>query len=86
MSRGWRLAALAAPAVLAAGCGSQEAGEQATRPGADDDDAATRPLGRRYAIAVTLPAGWDGRLGRGALHAASFPLPAAAPGSLRAAF
>lgn len=37
---------------------------------------AARQLGPRYGISVTLPAGWDGRLGRGALHAASFPLAA----------
>jgi hypothetical protein len=32
-------------------------------------------LGPRYGISVSLPPGWDGRVGRGVVQAATFPLP-----------
>lgn len=76
-----QLAALSAGfALLAAGCGAEQAGEPATQARTERATAGPRQLGPRYGIAVTLPAEWDGRLGRGALHAASFPLPADALG------
>jgi hypothetical protein len=42
--------------------------------------AGPRQLGPSHGIAVTLPAGWDGRLGRGAVYAANFQLPPDTPG------
>jgi hypothetical protein len=74
-------ALIAAVAVLSlVGCGSGPQAEEATQASVDQTAAGTRQLGPRYGIAVTLPPGWDGRLGRGVLHAASFTLPADAPG------
>jgi hypothetical protein len=71
------LVALAAGvALLAAGCGAQQATDQATQAKTDKELRGTRQLGPRYGIALTLPAGWDAQLGRGALHAASFSLAA----------
>lgn len=84
MSTVRQLAVLAALAVLATSCGAVETAEHARE--AEADPAATASLlEARYGIALTLPAGWDGRLGRGVLHAASFPFPADAPGSTRKA-
>jgi hypothetical protein len=83
VSRPRRLAVLAALGALASGCGAVETPEQARQVGATPST--SRPLGPRYGIAVTLPAGWDGRIGRGALHAGSFPLPGDAPGWTRTA-
>jgi hypothetical protein len=48
--------------AVAAGCGAVR---HETSPGALS----------RYGLQVDLPAGWDGRIGRGAIHAANFPLP-----------
>ncbi|HEX2111030.1 MAG TPA: hypothetical protein VHF67_05710 [Gaiellaceae bacterium] len=62
--------------LLAAGCGAG----QATPRNAERAGTESRTLGERYGIAATLPPGWDGRLRRGALHAASFALPTDAPG------
>jgi hypothetical protein len=70
MSRRGLVALTAGAALLTAGCGA----EQATQAKTEQGRSAARQLGPRYGIAATLPAGWDGRLGRGALHAASFPL------------
>jgi hypothetical protein len=76
-----RLAVVAAAvAFLDVGCGGEQAAEQATQPMAKPVIAGPRQLGSRYGISVRLPAGWDGRLGRGVLHAASFPLPPEASG------
>jgi hypothetical protein len=75
----WRreLAALTTgAALLAAGCGAERATDPAIPAKSEQAAGAARQLGPRYGIAVTLPAGWEGRLGRGALHAASFPLAA----------
>jgi hypothetical protein len=58
------------------GCGSERQAEEATQ----GSTAEPRELGPGYGIAVTLPPGWDGRLRRGVLYAASFALPADAPG------
>jgi hypothetical protein len=85
VSRRGRVVVLVALAVLMSGCGAVETPEQARQVEADRAADAPRQLGPRYGIAVTLPAGWDGWLGRGALHAASFPLPADAPGWTRKA-
>ncbi|SRR6266511_4251079 len=78
-ARGLALVA-AAVALLGAGCGGEQAPEQATRSKAKLLVGRPNQLGPRYGIAVTLPAGWDGRLGHGALHAATFPLPPETPG------
>jgi hypothetical protein len=76
-----RLAVVAAAVtLLGIGCGGEGAAEQATPRKAELVLAGPRQLGSRYGISVTLPAGWHGRLGRGTLHAASFPLPPEAPG------
>ena len=83
MSTVRQLAVLAALALLATSCGAVETAEQESQTAADPAATAPSLLGPRYGIAVTLPAGWDGRLGRGALHAASFPLPADIPGWTR---
>jgi hypothetical protein len=71
-----QLAVLAALALLTTGCGAEQAAEQARQADGERVSATSRRLGPRYGIAVTLPAGWDGRLERGALYAASFPLAA----------
>jgi hypothetical protein len=63
-------------ALCVAACGTEQAPRDTTEQGA----AGTHELGPRYGITVTLPAGWDGRLSRGALHAANFALPPDAPG------
>jgi hypothetical protein len=79
------LIALGCAALLAAGCGGAEANGGAARAGGDKAGRIARQLGPRYGIAAILPAGWNGRLGRGALHASSFPLPVDAPGWMREA-
>lgn len=66
-------------AAFAAACGAERAPDQPTQAGSMERPATVRELGPRYGIAAALPAGWDGRLERGALHAASFRL---APGLL----
>jgi hypothetical protein len=71
-----QLAALAALAGLTTGCGAEQAAEQARQADGERVSATSRSLGPRYGITITLPAGWDGRLERGALSAASFPLAA----------
>lgn len=68
------VAALIVLAGLGAGCGARGAAESAPDP-APPVGQSSGQLGPRYGIAVVLPDGWDGRLGRGAFHAASFPLP-----------
>lgn len=78
-----QLGLLAALVVLTSGCGAVEPSEQARQAEADRAANSPRQLEPRYGIAVTLPAGWDGRLARGALHAASFPLLGDAPGWTR---
>jgi hypothetical protein len=76
-----RLAILGATvALLGVGCGGEQASERTTAPKAELVVAGPRQLGSRYGISVALPPGWHGRLGRGTLHAASFPLPSDAPG------
>lgn len=76
MSRRDLVALTAGLALLVGGCGGERATDQATRAKPEQGISAARQLGPRDGIAVMLPAGWDGRLGRGALHAASFPLAA----------
>ena len=81
MSAAIRLAVgSAAVALVGVGCGGERTGEEAAQPKAKLVVAGPRQLGPRYGVSVTLPAGWDGRLGRGTLHASSFPLPPEAPG------
>jgi hypothetical protein len=74
LSRTMRLrrgAVVAAGVVLvAAGCGAEHGRTPSSE--ARTEERRADALGPRYGVAVTLPAGWDGRLGRGALHAASF--------------
>jgi hypothetical protein len=65
--RGWLAVFIV---VVGAGCG---AAEDTASPGALS----------RYGIHAYLPAGWDGRIGRGALDAANFPLPSESTGWLR---
>lgn len=80
-ARRWRALAasvlVAAVAALGACGGSVEADPEqvATEPKAEPAASGPRALGPRYGISVSLRAGWHGRLGRGALHAATFPLP-----------
>jgi hypothetical protein len=71
-----QLAVLAALAGLMTGCGADREAEQARQAGGERVAGTSFRLGPRYGIAVALPAGWDGRLERGALYAASFPLAA----------
>jgi hypothetical protein len=60
-------------AFVGGACGSAEAGGEETvarnAPGAT-------PLSGRYGVSLAPPAGWDLRVVRGAVHAATFPLPA----------
>jgi hypothetical protein len=69
------MACLLGAVLVAAGCGSgageQGAGGAAARPG---------KLGPSYGLSITLPAGWHGRIRRGAVQAATFPLAAEASG------
>jgi hypothetical protein len=67
-------------ALLAAGCGALRSTDHEGQAPGGKVLAGKRKLGPRYGVALTLPTGWDGQLGRGAVHAASFPL----PGSLSA--
>jgi hypothetical protein len=68
------MACLLGAVLVAAGCGS----------GAGEQDAAGAggpgKLGPRYGLSITLPAGWHGRISRGAVQAAAFPLAAEASG------
>jgi hypothetical protein len=66
--------ALIVVAFLGAGCGAREVVEPTQGRGPGGSESA-RQLGPRYGITVSLPAGWDGRLRRGALYAANFQLP-----------
>jgi hypothetical protein len=63
-------------ALLASGCGAGQGADQATQAKPEQGISAARQLGPRYGVSVMLPVGWEGQLGRGALHAASFPLAA----------
>jgi hypothetical protein len=75
MSRTDLIALTVGAALLAAGCGAQQATDRSTQARTEESvSASARQLGPRFGIAVMLPAGWDGRLERGALHAASLPL------------
>ena len=56
-------------ALIAAGCGAERS--------------ASGQLGPRYGVSASLPEGWYGRLSRGALVAATFPLPREGSVSLR---
>jgi hypothetical protein len=69
------LALAACVSLIAAGCGAERANDP-TAEARTESRTVARQLEPRYGITVTLPAGWEGRLGRGALHAASFPLAA----------
>lgn len=61
-----RLTLIAIGATLVvAGCGAEQGPERS----------AAQPLGPRYGISVSLPESWYGELSRGALVAATFPVP-----------
>ena len=66
-----RLAVAAAVVVGAGGCGGSVGDDGVARDGA----AAPRPGEARYGLAIAFPAGWHGRIRRGAVHAATTPLP-----------
>jgi hypothetical protein len=57
-----------AVALVVAGCGSAQ-----VEPAAEDVEG-LRELGPRYGMSITLPPGWHGRISRGAVQAATFPL------------
>ncbi len=86
-SRRHFVALAAGVALLAAGCGAHRSADHAVKSPGGSGLASTRKLGPRYGIALTLPPGWDGQIGRGAAHAASFPLSAGlsawAPNAIR---
>jgi hypothetical protein len=74
-----QLAVLVA-ALSLMGCGAAQQTEPATQATPEEAAAEPRELGPRYGIAATLPPGWDGRLRRGVLYAATFVVPSDAPG------
>ncbi|HLE99734.1 MAG TPA: hypothetical protein VI540_07525 [Gaiellaceae bacterium] len=70
-----RAVAVLPVALAAAGCGSAP-----VEPGAGGAASGPRELGPRYGISITLPAGWSGRITRGAVQAATLPLASEAAG------
>jgi hypothetical protein len=73
------MAAMGAAAIaVVPACGSVEAESErtATQPEAQRSASSPNLLGPRYGISISLPDGWDGRVSRGVVHAATFPLPA----------
>jgi hypothetical protein len=77
--RPWDAACARRLTLLAAGVALTTTGCGANAP----DKPGAQTLGPRYGISVELPEGWVGRLSRGALVAATFPVPPAGSVGLR---
>lgn len=66
--------------VTALAAGAAACGSQPSESGTGQSAPEPRQLGARYGMSITLPAGWYGRVSRGAVQAATFPIPSHAAG------